>query len=143
MPLPRSGKIEGNVGRSPANRKKMAVLARGGRPALTHYRVLREFNGVAAAIECRLATGRTHQIRVHMSERGHPLIGDPLYGNSRRPSRGRCLPDDAREQIAMFPRQALHARTLGFTHPISHELLEFSSELPNDIKELLRMLEGL
>ncbi len=143
VPLPRSGKIEGNVGRSLVNRKKMAVLARGGRPALTYYRVLREFGGFAAAIECRLATGRTHQIRVHMSERGHPLIGDPLYGNSRRPGRARSLPDGARQATAMFPRQALHAGTLRFNHPISHQPLEFSSDLPNDINELFRILEKL
>lgn len=143
VPLPRSGDIAGNIGRSSVNRKKMAVVARGGRTALTHYRVLREFHGVAAAIECRLATGRTHQIRVHMSERGHPLIGDPLYGNARTPGRGKALPEETRRRVAMFPRQALHAQTLAFTHPINQELLEFKSELPSDIKELLGILEEL
>jgi 23S rRNA pseudouridine1911/1915/1917 synthase len=140
VPLPRSGDIAGNIGRSPVNRKKMAVVSRGGRTALTHYRVLREFHGVAAAVECRLATGRTHQIRVHMSERGHGLIGDPLYGGARR---GKTLPEAARARLAMFFRQALHAQTLGFTHPISQEPLEFISELPSDIKALLAMLEEL
>ena len=143
VPLPRSGEIMGNVGRSPANRKKMAVVARGGRTALTHYRVLREFNGIAAAVECRLATGRTHQIRVHMSERGHPLIGDPLYGNPRSARRSRLLPEELRGRIIAFPRQALHAQTLGFHHPISQETLEFRSELPRDITELLSTLEKL
>ena len=141
VPLPRSGEIAGNVGRSPANRKKMAVVTSGGRTALTRYRVLREFNGVAAAVECRLATGRTHQIRVHMSGRGHPLIGDPLYGNPRGARRGKSLPEAVRESILAFPRQALHAQTLGFQHPISQETLEFRSELPNDITELLSILE--
>jgi 23S rRNA pseudouridine1911/1915/1917 synthase len=141
VPLPRSGEIAGNVGRSPANRKKMAMMASGGRTALTRYRVLREFNGVAAAVECRLATGRTHQIRVHMSGRGHPLIGDPLYGNQRGPRRGKSLPEALRQAILAFPRQALHAQTLGFEHPISRETLEFRSELPNDITELLSILE--
>jgi 23S rRNA pseudouridine1911/1915/1917 synthase len=141
IPLPRSGEIAGNIGRSPVNRKKMAVLPRGGRPALTHYRVLREFRGVAAAVECRLATGRTHQIRVHMSQRGHPLIGDPLYGSARTERRSKLLPESARGPVAAFPRQALHAQTLGFVHPISQALLEFTSQLPSDIKILLDILE--
>jgi len=141
VPLPPSGEIAGNIGRSPVNRKKMAVLARGGRTALTHYRVLREFHGIAAAIECRLATGRTHQIRVHLSERGHPLIGDPLYGNPRSGRRSKALPEAARGKVTAFPRQALHAQTLGFMHPISQESLEFRSELPSDIKFLLDILE--
>jgi 23S rRNA pseudouridine1911/1915/1917 synthase len=140
VPLPRSGEIAGTIGRSPANRKKMAVVTRGGRTALTRYRVLREFHGIAAAVECRLATGRTHQIRVHMSERGHSLIGDPLYGSARR---GKTLPEAARAGLAMFQRQALHAQTLGFSHPISQEPLEFVSELPSDIKALLGILEEL
>jgi 23S rRNA pseudouridine1911/1915/1917 synthase len=141
VPLPPSGEIAGNIGRSPVNRKKMAVLARGGRTALTHYRVLREFHGIAAAIECRLATGRTHQIRVHLSERGHPLIGDPLYGSARTGRRSKLLPESVRGTITAFPRQALHALTLGFVHPISQESLEFRSELPSDIKILLGFLE--
>jgi 23S rRNA pseudouridine1911/1915/1917 synthase len=143
VPLPPSGEIAGNIGRSPVNRKKMAVVARGGRPALTHYRVLREFHGIAAAIECRLSTGRTHQIRVHMSERGHPLIGDPLYGSARTGRRRNLLPERARGPVIAFPRQALHAKTLGFVHPINQEFLEFSSELPSDIKLLLDTLERL
>jgi 23S rRNA pseudouridine1911/1915/1917 synthase len=141
VPLPPSGEIAGNIGRSPVNRKKMAVLPRGGRAALTRYRVLREFRGIAAALECRLATGRTHQIRVHLSERGHPLIGDPLYGSSRTGRRSKLLPESVRGPVTAFPRQALHAQTLGFIHPISQESLEFKSELPSDIKLLLDMLE--
>jgi 23S rRNA pseudouridine1911/1915/1917 synthase len=141
VPLPPSGAIDGNIGRSPINRKKMAVLARGGRTALTHYRVLREFRGVAAAIECRLATGRTHQIRVHMSERGHPLIGDSLYGSGRSGRRSKLLPEALRAQVTQFPRQALHAQMLGFQHPASQESLEFKSELPSDLNSLLRNLE--
>ena len=141
VPLPPGGEIAGNIGRSPVNRKKMAVLTRGGRAALTHYRVLREFHGIAAAIECRLATGRTHQIRVHLSERGHPLIGDPLYGGGRTHRRSKLLPESMRGQVTGFPRQALHAQTLGFVHPISQKLLEFRSELPSDIKLLLDILD--
>jgi len=141
VPLPPSGEIAGNIGRSPVNRKKMAVLPRGGRAALTRYRVLREFRGIAAALECRLATGRTHQIRVHLSERGHPLIGDPLYGSSRTGRRSKLLPESVRGPVTAFPRQALHAQTLGFIHPISQESLEFKSEFPSDIKLLLDILE--
>ena len=83
VPSPRAGEIVGAIGRNPANRKSMAVVRRGGKPALTRYRVLRVFKDVAALVECRLATGRTHQIRVHLAERGHPVIGDPIYGRSR------------------------------------------------------------
>jgi 23S rRNA pseudouridine1911/1915/1917 synthase len=141
VPLPPSGEIAGNIGRSAVNRKKMAVLARGGRIALTRYRVLREFRGIAAAIECRLATGRTHQIRVHMSERGHPLIGDPLYGTTRTGRRNKLLPEAVRGPVTNFPRQALHAQMLGFEHPSTQEWIEFVSELPSDIKILLHNLE--
>ncbi|HLJ65562.1 MAG TPA: RluA family pseudouridine synthase, partial [Stellaceae bacterium] len=87
VPTPREGEISGNVGRSPRNRQKMAVVRDGGKPALTRYRVTRAYKDVAALVECRLATGRTHQIRVHLTERGHPLIGDQTYGNPR--SKGR------------------------------------------------------
>ena len=78
VPQPREGEIASRIGRSPRNRKKMAVLRDGGKPAVTRYKVLRAFKDVAALVECRLATGRTHQIRVHMTDRGHPLIGDPV-----------------------------------------------------------------
>ena len=81
VPTPPAGVITGNIGRSAANRKKMALVGEGkGRPAITHYRVERSFGSQAALVECRLATGRTHQIRVHLTHRGHPLIGDPVYG---------------------------------------------------------------
>jgi 23S rRNA pseudouridine1911/1915/1917 synthase len=141
VPTPRSGEITGNIGRSPRNRKKMAVLKNGGKTAMTRYQVLREYNGAAALIDCRLATGRTHQIRVHMTERGHPIIGDPVYGSNRVTRRGRLLTAEAQAVIAAFPRQALHARLLGFDHPASGEFLEFSSELPNDIAQLLNILD--
>ncbi len=140
VPTPRSGDIAGNIGRSPRNRKKMAVVAHGGKPALTHYQVLREYRGVAALIDCKLATGRTHQIRVHLTERGHPLIGDPVYGGARV-RRNPALDDETRRVLAGFARQALHARLLGFDHPISGEAIEFTSELPNDMTMLIESLE--
>ncbi len=143
VPQPRAGEITGRIGRSPRNRQKMAVLRAGGKAAVTRYRVLHAFKDVAALVECRLATGRTHQIRVHMTERGHPLIGDPTYGDRRSMGRARAVPSDVRESLAGFPRQALHAILIGFHHPVSGEYLEFSSHLPRDIRELVKLLEGV
>lgn len=140
-PSPAEGSLTGNIGRSPRNRKKMAVLRRGGRPAETGYRVLRSFqNGRISLVECRLKTGRTHQIRVHLAEAGHPLLGDPLYGrgDSRR---AKALPADAQTALAALGRQALHAKTLGFQHPVSGETLQFTCELPSDIRVLISSLE--
>ncbi|WP_419901782.1 RluA family pseudouridine synthase [Kiloniella sp.] len=139
-PKPASGRIEGNIGRSPKNRKKMAVVPRGGKAAITHYKTLQILSsGAASLIECRLETGRTHQIRVHMTHSGHPLLGDPLYG-SQSQSRIRNLPSAAQEKMKSFERQALHAKTLGFIHPITKEELTFSSELSIDLKDLINSL---
>ncbi len=143
VPLPRAGEIAGRIGRSPRNRKKMAVVQSGGKDALTRYRVLREFGGMAALVECRLATGRTHQIRVHMTETGHPLIGDQTYGSTRRAGRLSALPEEAKAAIREFPRQALHAVVIGFDHPATGAYLEFVSTLPNDIGQLIHYLEPL
>ena len=139
VPLPRAGEIEGNVGRSRHDRKKMAVVKQGGRHALTRYRTERAFGDRAALVECRLATGRTHQIRVHMASIGHPLVGDPTYGRAR-PKAGRGAAELA---LAAFPRQALHAYLLGFMHPVSNARLLFESGIPFDINELLADLESL
>jgi 23S rRNA pseudouridine1911/1915/1917 synthase len=143
VPQPRAGEISGRIGRSPRNRQKMAVLRTGGKAAVTRYRVLRAFKDVAALIECRLATGRTHQIRVHMTERGHPLIGDATYGDRRSLGRVRALPSETAKRLTAFPRQALHAMLIGFDHPVSGEYLEFHSELPQDIRGLVTLLEAL
>jgi 23S rRNA pseudouridine1911/1915/1917 synthase len=143
VPLPRQGEIAGNIGRSPTNRKKMAVVAHGGKAAVTRYSVLREFKGAAALVECRLATGRTHQIRVHMAESGHPLIGDPTYGTRGKASRLWPLPAEASAALSRFPRQALHAWLLGFDHPATGEPLEFTSDLTQDIRDLIRTLEQI
>jgi 23S rRNA pseudouridine1911/1915/1917 synthase len=141
-PAPATGEIAGNIGRSPSNRKKMAVVGEGrGRPALTRYRVERAFKTKAALIECRLATGRTHQIRVHLAHFGHPLIGDPVYGT--RAGRAVARSCEVGARIAAFPRQALHARRLGFTHPAGAGQLEFDSPLPADLHALLSDLERL
>ena len=141
VPSPRSGTIEGPIGRNPANRKTMAVVKRGGKPATTKYRVLRVFKDVAALVECRLATGRTHQIRVHLASIGHPVIGDPVYGRSR--GRKRALPESIRQAVEGFPRQALHAVRLAFKHPSTGAYLEFDSEISSDIKELTNVLESI
>jgi 23S rRNA pseudouridine1911/1915/1917 synthase len=147
VPRPPCGEIVGNIGRNPANRKKMAVLAGGrGKPAVTLYRLERRFGGcragvAAALVECRLATGRTHQIRVHLAHKGHPLIGDALYGARAGRAAARVGPIGGR--IARFPRQALHARRLGFSHPAGAGRLEFDSPLPADLHALFTDLEGL
>ena len=142
VPQPPCGEIVGNIGRHPANRKKMAVVGGGrGKPAVTRYRLERAFGSTAALIECRLATGRTHQIRVHLAHRGHPLIGDALYGARALRAAARGGPTDT--GIAGFPRQALHARRLGFRHPAGGGNLEFESPLPADLHALFTALERL
>ncbi|MEI6486393.1 MAG: RluA family pseudouridine synthase [Sphingomonadales bacterium] len=135
VPVPPAGRIEGNLARSSANRQKMAIVRAGqGKHAITHYRTTYEFAG-AAQVECRLETGRTHQIRVHMASIGHSLLGDAVYG--RTP--GKLAPVLA--ELA-FARQALHAATLGFVHPVTQEKLSFESALPADMMALIARLGG-
>jgi 23S rRNA pseudouridine1911/1915/1917 synthase len=142
-PAPRAGEIEGNIGRSPHNRKKMAVVARGGKPALTRYRTLRAAGTAASLVECRLATGRTHQIRVHMAHIGHAIIGDPVYGGGPGGARRKALGEAGQAAVRAIGRQALHACTLGFRHPDSDELLQFATELPQDMNDLIASLEKI
>ncbi len=143
VPSPSKGEIAGNIGRSPVNRKKMAVVTGGGKTALTRYAVLRVYAGGAVAlVECRLATGRTHQIRVHMTALGHPLVGDRTYGRTRA-ARVKGLDPEIGARLTGFPRQALHAYRLGFRHPTSGETLMFKSDMPYDIKALLQILEEM
>jgi 23S rRNA pseudouridine1911/1915/1917 synthase len=135
QPVPPAGRIEGALARSTANRQKMAIVADGrGKRAVTHYRTIQPLSG-AAVIECRLETGRTHQIRVHMASIGHPLLGDPAYGRTPG-SLAPVLADLG------FARQALHAATLGFVHPLSGAQISFESALPDDIVELISRLSG-
>ena len=133
VPTPRDGTVATRIGRSRVNRKKMAVLHDGGKEAVTHYHVVRVLGLRASLVECRLATGRTHQIRVHLTHLGHPLIGDQTYGNSRTTN----LPEAARH----FPRQALHANLIGFEHPARGNYMEFTSPLPADLAALIKALE--
>ena len=133
LPRPASGTIDAPLARSAANRKKIAIVEGGrGKRAVTHYRTLRPLRD-AALVECRLETGRTHQVRVHMASIGHPLLGDPVYGRIRASHREVLKRLD-------FHRQALHAAELGFVHPVSKENLSFKSPLPSDIQELFGAL---
>jgi 23S rRNA pseudouridine1911/1915/1917 synthase len=131
-PRPAEGTIRGRIGRSDANRKKMAPLpdsATRGKHAVTHYRTVRPLRD-CALIECRLETGRTHQVRVHLASIGHALVGDPVYG--RDPKALRPLLKELG-----FHRQALHAASLGFVHPVTGRALVFQAELPADMAELI------
>ena len=142
-PQPTNGRIEGNIGRSPKNRKKMAVLQRAGKPAATRYQVVRSYQGGRIALlECRLETGRTHQIRVHLTAKGHPLLGDPLYGRGGTAARRKALSGKVANRINTLEGQMLHARSLGFRHPISEEPLTFDSQYPSVFAGLLDSLEG-
>jgi 23S rRNA pseudouridine1911/1915/1917 synthase len=140
-PDPSRGTITTQIGRSPSDRKKMAVLRAGGREAITHYTVERVFGPqvkpLAARVACRLETGRTHQIRVHMASKGAPCLGDPTYG-SGPPS------TQVREAMAAagLARQALHASVLGFVHPVTGEALHFETPLPPDMAALESELES-
>ena len=120
-----TGRIEGPIGRHPIDRKKMAINYKNGKDAVTHYQVLERF-GNATYVECRLETGRTHQIRVHMASKGHPLLGDQVYGSARNPYH--------------LQGQALHAMILGFVHPRSGEYMEFEAPLPEYFIKLLEKL---
>ena len=132
------GKVEAPIGRHPVERKRMAVVP-GGKPAVTHYRVRERFAGLTL-VDVRLETGRTHQIRVHLTHVGHPLVGDPLYGGRLR------LPKAASpatvEILRGFRRQALHARTLGLRHPRTAQWLRWEAPLPIDLVNLLGVLRG-
>lgn len=143
-PKPRDGTIEANIARSSHNRSKMATVKTAGREAITHYHVMESFGEppLVSLVECRLETGRTHQIRVHMTAIGHPLLGDPTYGGRQRTRKTR-LPPEAQAALERLGRQALHAHHLGFEHPVTGERLEFDAPLPPDMADLLGSLEGL
>ncbi|RWR32551.1 RluA family pseudouridine synthase [Sinirhodobacter populi] len=134
-------KITSQLARHKTDRQRQAVIFEGGRHAVTRARVVEDFAGAAALVDCWLETGRTHQIRAHMAHAGHGLIGDPTYGGRRRLP-AKVVGEAAAEAAALFPRQALHAATLGFVHPVSGETLSFSSPLPADIEALLTVLRA-
>ena len=140
------GTIDASIGRHPASRTKMAVLPGKGRKAVTHWRVVETFGrgkgAIASLIECTLETGRTHQVRVHLAHIGHPLIGDPLYGQGFK-SKLRKLPEPLQSKLAALDRQALHAAYLAFVHPKSGTLLKFNSPLPADLAEIVAAFKEL
>ncbi len=131
------GKIDEPIGRHPRQRKKMAVLAVGGKPAITHYRIFRRY-GHHTAVAVQLETGRTHQIRVHMAHRHFPLVGDPVYGGRPRIPAGAS--QELIDALRGFSRQALHARALGLIHPESGEPMQFECPIPADIETLMAIL---
>lgn len=133
-------RITTQLARHKTDRQRQAVLFQGGRHAVTHVRVEEGFAGAVARVSCRLETGRTHQIRVHMAHIGHGLVGDPVYGGRRKVSEKALGPVAA--QVMAFSRQALHAATLGFAHPVTGEALRFEAPLPPDMAALLEALRG-
>jgi 23S rRNA pseudouridine1911/1915/1917 synthase len=130
------GRVDAAIGRDPRHRQRMAVVA-GGRPAVTHYAIEHPF-GHFTLLRVRLETGRTHQIRVHMAHRRHPLVGDPVY--SRPQALPRTVPAVLGQALAAFPRQALHARRLAFDHPLTAESLVLQAPVPKDLQTLLDAL---
>jgi len=133
VPTPLSGTVRTSMGRSDSDRRKMAVVAEGrGKHAVTHYKLLRQ-GDASALVECRLETGRTHQVRVHMAHIGHPLLGDPLYARGQNKHRELLM------ELG-FRRQALHAAHLGFIHPVDGTDLEFHSSMPDDMQQLFSHL---
>lgn len=141
IPKVLEGTLEANIGRSPHHRQKMAVCQVGGKPAITHFEVQEIYKPYTCRVECSLETGRTHQIRVHMTEFGHSLLGDPLYG---RPARGVAPP--FREEIKRLTqegtRPALHAYKIKFRHPKTEKRVSFESPLPDDLQQLHSFLGG-
>ena len=142
VPAPLKGTIDADIGRSPYDRKKMAVVQKNGKHAVTHYETLEVFKNVASLVRCHLETGRTHQIRVHMSRLGCNLIGDQLYVKSKKIT-DKTIAEDKRAYINHFPRQALHAASLGFVHPESQQFKLFCSDFPADFENLLTTLRHI
>ena len=144
-PEEEEGRIEGHIGRSLKNRKLMTVFPEGdfGKPAITNYKI-KEKLGYITVIECKLETGRTHQIRVHLKHLGHPLFGDPEYGGDRilKGTTFNKYKQFVQNCLTILPRQALHAQSIGFEHPTTKEWMQFSSELPDDMQQVLDKWRG-
>ena len=133
--LTRAGKVEAPIGRHPTQRVKMAVVE-SGKPAVTHYLIEKKFPS-CTLLRCRLETGRTHQIRVHLAQIKHPLVGDSVYLKGPQ----KCVPP-LRELLSGFPRQALHATRLALVHPVSGEMMEWQAPLPEDMQQLLKRIKA-
>jgi 23S rRNA pseudouridine1911/1915/1917 synthase len=138
---PTSGTIETNIGRDRVNRQKMSALKLGGKKAITHYHTERIFlGGLMSLVICKLETGRTHQIRVHLSHVGHSVVGDQAYGqNARKINK---LPLEIKEKLVNFKRQALHSYCIAFNHPRTNKFFEFSIDLPHDMKRIVDLLKN-
>ncbi|MFK7838941.1 MAG: RluA family pseudouridine synthase [Bdellovibrionales bacterium] len=143
-PMPIKGHVDMALGRDPRNRLKMAVNVKRAKTAKTFYKVEKDFDGCFSLVECRLDSGRTHQIRVHMAALKHPLIGDPLYGPQNTAVAARAkqygLEQEQADAMVHFPRQALHAGEISFDHPVSGETMHFEKDLPDDFSKLLKIL---
>ena len=135
-----SGSFTMNIGRNPKNRKKFSIFKIGGKSAITKYKVKKNFSNVASLIECKLLTGRTHQIRVHLSSSGNSIIGDKKYGKNKSKLLKNVDKSLINQKIT-FKRQALHAYFLSFIHPIKKNKIELKSKLPNDINALIEQLK--
>jgi 23S rRNA pseudouridine1911/1915/1917 synthase len=147
VPRDKKGTIDTRIGRAEHNRLRQKVLKEGGRQAITHYRLIEHYgpagaDALASLVECQLETGRTHQIRVHMAHIGHPLIGDPEYGQGFK-SKLNKLPESLARHIEKRRRQALHAGLLGFAHPITGEEMTFRSDLPSDLANVIKTLKKM
>ncbi len=138
VPKPHIGVVDAPLIRDPKNRLKQAVARNGGRRAVTHYAVKERFGATAALVSCRLETGRTHQIRVHLAHISHPLVGDAVYGASFK-TKAQALPEDFQAGIKGFRRQALHARMLRFRHPRTGALIKFETDWPTDLTDLVEL----
>ncbi len=137
-----SGTFTMNIGRNPKNRKKFSIFKVGGKKAITKYKVKRIFSNVASLIECKLLTGRTHQIRVHLSSSGNSIIGDKKYGKNKSKLL-KNVDKSLINYIISFKRQALHAYFLSFIHPIKKEKIQLNSKLPNDFNNLIEKLKSI
>lgn len=137
VPNPLKGKIEGNIARSSYDRKKMALVQHGGKSAITHYETIAIYNNAIALVKCNLETGRTHQIRVHLSSIGCHLVGDDIYAAKKSTLK---LPPALKSYVNTFPRQALHAASLGFIHPRTNKFLSFTVPFPEDMLQLQEKL---
>ena len=135
VPCEKKGTIEGNIARSSFDRKKMALVKNGGKHAITHYETIESFKNAVSLVKCNLETGRTHQIRVHLSSIGHHLVGDDVYEKPKKTSI--LLPNELKKLVNNFQRQALHAFSLGFIHPRSKEFLYFEAKIPDDMRVLI------
>ncbi len=146
VPMLPVGHIDAPLGRSPSDRLKMAVIRRDGRHAVTHYKVRERYHDAASLIDCRLETGRTHQVRVHLAHIGHPLAGDPLYGLQATAQRALMkkagMTMEALEAVIRFPRQALHAGRIGFIHPLTEQEMAFEAPIPQDFDTLINCFKA-